>query len=131
MGYAPDPIATREQCLRLLLATLPVIGKWSERLSEGDPDRQHALRRYFLALVGLEIGILREIRRGWLAGGQVILVVDEPAEHRRPVRRPRLSVRHERPFAATCSGSSAASRSVLPRWTNTSERVEKACVEHP
>ena len=79
----------------MLLAAQPVAYEWSARLSHDDPQRRLVLRRYFLALGALEVGITREVRRGCLGEAEIILVVDEYAERLQPIRRPSLSAEDE------------------------------------
>ncbi len=88
----------RQRQLRALLELEPVITRWSLRLGNGDGDRVIQLRRYLMTQAELHVGLLREIRRGRVADGEVVLVVDEYAETLQAIRRPPLSTTLERRF---------------------------------
>ena len=86
----------RQQRLRRLLELESVVWRWSIKLGRGDADRIAALRRYLISMAEIEVGLAREIRRGWIAEDEVVLVVDEYAEALHAIRRPPLSARTER-----------------------------------
>lgn len=88
----------RQQQLRRLLELESVVSRWSIKLGRGDADRIGALRRYLISLAEIEVGLAREIRRGWVAEDEVVLVVDEYAEALHAIRRPSLAARTEREF---------------------------------
>ena len=88
----------RQQQLKRLLELEAVVWRWSIKLGRGDADRIAALRRYLISLAEIEVGLAREIRRGWVAEDEVALVVDEYAEALHAVRRPPLSAKTEREF---------------------------------
>jgi hypothetical protein len=92
----PLSLIDRQQQLRVLLDLEPIVWRWSVRLGKGKGERINALRRYLMTLAEAQVGLVREVRRGWIADQEVILVVDEFAEALRAVRRPILSTRLER-----------------------------------
>jgi hypothetical protein len=89
-------LVARQQQLRLLLELEPIVNQWSVRLGNGDGDQIAALRRYLMAQAEVHVGLVREVRRGWFADVEVVLVVDEFAETLHPIRRPALSSSTER-----------------------------------
>ena len=86
----------RQLQLRTLLELEPVVWRWSIRLGKGSGERITMLRRYLMTIAEAQVGLVREVRRGWIADQEVMLVVDEFAEALRAVRRPVLSPRLER-----------------------------------
>ena len=86
----------RQLQLRALLDLEPVVWRWSIRLGKGSGERIAQLRRYLMTIAEGQVGLVREVRRGWIDGQEVMLVVDEFAETLRAVRRPVLSPRIER-----------------------------------
>jgi hypothetical protein len=89
----------RQQQLRALLELEPIVWRWSIRLGKGNGERIGMLRRYLMTVAESQVGLVREVRRGWVADVEVMLVVDEFAESLRAVRRPVLSTRTEREVA--------------------------------
>jgi hypothetical protein len=86
----------RQHQLRLLLELEGIADRWSARLGKGDCKQASALRSYFLILAELHVGLVREVRRGWIEDVEVIVVVDEFAESLHAIRRPPLSPTIER-----------------------------------
>jgi hypothetical protein len=54
------------------------------------------LQRFLLALAQIQVGLVREVRRGRIENVEVVLLVDEYAETLHAVPRPTLSKRLER-----------------------------------
>ncbi len=102
----------RQRQFRLLLAVEPLVYRWSMVLCKGDTERATALRQYLMRLAEIQVGIVREVRRGWVYDVEVVLVVDEYAETLHSVRRPELSPGIERrvlrELAATLRASGAS-----------------------
>jgi hypothetical protein len=88
----------RQRQLRALLELEPVITRWSLRLGRGDGDQVALLRRYLMTQAEMHVGLVREIRRGHVADGEVVLVVDEYAETLQAIRCPVLPSATERRF---------------------------------
>jgi len=86
----------RQRQLSLLVELESIVCRWSIRLGKGDGERVAALLRYLLTLAEVQVGLVREVRRGWIEDLEVMLVVDEYAETLHAVRRPVLSTRIER-----------------------------------
>jgi hypothetical protein len=80
----------------MLLELETVVTHWSLRLGHGSGPRIAELRQYLQAMAEVQVGLAREVRRGWVADAEVVLVVDEFAERLHAVRRPILSTRTER-----------------------------------
>jgi hypothetical protein len=102
----------RQRQLRALLELEPVITRWSLRLGRGDVDRVTLLRRYLMTRAEMHVGLVREIRRGQVADGEVVLVVDEYAETLQAIRCPGLSSATERRFRGDLT---AALSKTVPR----------------
>jgi hypothetical protein len=88
----------RQRQLRALLELEPIITRWSLRLAHGDGDHVTLVRRYLMTQAELHVGLVREIRRGYVADGEVVLVVDEYAETLQAIRCPDLPASAERRF---------------------------------
>ena len=86
----------RQQQLSLIRGAEPTVCQWSLRLSRGDSPRSESLRCYLRVLVEIEVGLVREVRRGWIGDSEVLLLVDEYAETMHTVPRPALTQRAER-----------------------------------
>ena len=103
----------RQRQLRALLQLEPVITRWSLRLGRGDGDQVTLVRRYLMTQAEIHVGLVREIRRGRVADGEVVLVVDEYAETLQAIRCPTLPSAMERRFRSDLATTlrSAAQRS--------------------
>lgn len=88
----------RQRQLRALLELEPVITRWSLRLGHADGERVALVRRYLMTAAEVHVGLVREIRRGTVADGEVLLVVDEYAETLQAIRRPEIPKSAERRF---------------------------------
>ena len=103
----------RQRKLQALLELEPVITRWSLRLGRGDGEYVALVRRYLMTQAELHVGLVREIRRGRVADGEVVLVVDEYAETLQAIRCPGLPSGTERRFRGDLAATltKAASRS--------------------
>jgi len=103
-------LVDRQRQLRRLLELETVVSHWSLRLGKGSGERVAALRQYLRAMAEVHVGLAREVRRGWVADVEVVLVVDEFAETLHAVPRPVLSTRVERRVRGEMAAALAAER---------------------